>query len=217
FVTTRSSTRKGEKGGEENAQAVDDVDSESDDSSPPIKRSKLRQNNFRRPIEIRQDSLIPLDEAVSTATSSMPSPNSSSPTPENGQNDSTNDLWHYRLGHPFVTVTNNIPNFHFHHVDQICEICAVSKSRKLPYPPSTHTSTKLLQLVHSDLCGPLPTSIGKNKYFITFTADYSRYTWVLCIPDKTEGRIAGVFQKWFTMAQIQIKQMEPAIRTEGAE
>ena len=43
---------------------------------------------------------------------------------------------------------------------------------------SWHASTPL-QLVYSDLCGPLPTiSFVGFKYFLTFIDDYSRRTWV---------------------------------------
>ena len=36
-------------------------------------------------------------------------------------------------------------------------------------------STRGLHLVHSDVCGPIPTeSIGANRYSVTFVDDYSR-------------------------------------------
>ena len=36
-------------------------------------------------------------------------------------------------------------------------------------------SSRKLQLIHSDVCGPMPTeSLGDHKYFVTFTDDYTR-------------------------------------------
>ena len=36
-------------------------------------------------------------------------------------------------------------------------------------------STRKLQLIHSDVCGPMPTeSLGDHKYFVTFTDDHTR-------------------------------------------
>ena len=36
-------------------------------------------------------------------------------------------------------------------------------------------STRKLQCVHSDVCGPMPTeSLGRKRYFVSFTDDYSR-------------------------------------------
>jgi len=40
-------------------------------------------------------------------------------------------------------------------------------------------ATMKLDLIHSDVCGHInPQSIGGNRYFITFTNDFSRKTWV---------------------------------------
>ena len=48
-------------------------------------------------------------------------------------------------------------------------------------------STRKLQLIHSDVCGPMPTeSIGGNKYFVTFIDDYSRCCAVYFLKSKSE-------------------------------
>ena len=48
-------------------------------------------------------------------------------------------------------------------------------------------STGKLQLIHSDVCGPMSTeSIGGKKYFVTFTDDYSRYYSVYFMKYKSE-------------------------------
>ena len=48
-------------------------------------------------------------------------------------------------------------------------------------------STQKLQLVHSDVCGPMPgESIGGRKYFVTFTDDYSRCCAVYFLKRKSE-------------------------------
>jgi hypothetical protein len=42
---------------------------------------------------------------------------------------------------------------------------------------ATRMATKFLELIHSDLCGPLPTKyLGGAYYFIIFTDDFSRKT-----------------------------------------
>ena len=51
---------------------------------------------------------------------------------------------------------------------------------------SWHASVPL-ELVHSDLCGPLPSaSFSGFKYFLTFIDDYSRRTWVYFLKLKSE-------------------------------
>ena len=48
-------------------------------------------------------------------------------------------------------------------------------------------STRKLQLVHSDICGPMQTqSIGGAKYFVTFIDDYTRCCAVYFMKCKSE-------------------------------
>lgn len=45
----------------------------------------------------------------------------------------------------------------------------------------------MLDLVHSDLCGPInPTSNDGKRYFIMFIDDYSWKTWVYFLQEKYE-------------------------------
>ncbi len=48
-------------------------------------------------------------------------------------------------------------------------------------------SKRKLEIVHSDVCGPMSTnSIGGSKYFVTFTDDYSRCCAVYFLKSKFE-------------------------------
>lgn len=48
-----------------------------------------------------------------------------------------------------------------------------------------------MELVHSDICGPInPISNGGKHYFITFIDDFSRKTWVHFLREKSESFIA---------------------------
>lgn len=52
---------------------------------------------------------------------------------------------------------------------QFCEACVGGKQHRLPFPPRTALkASRKLEIVHSDVCGPFPTSLGGNKYFVTF-------------------------------------------------
>ena len=56
-----------------------------------------------------------------------------------------------------------------------CESCIEGKMTKCPFPDKGQRATELLELVHSDVCGPLSEHAhGGYEYFITFTDDYSR-------------------------------------------
>ena len=57
-----------------------------------------------------------------------------------------------------------------------CEGCVEGKMHRAPFKPGGEIrSTRRLQLVHSDVCGPMQTkSLGGRKYFAMFIDDYSR-------------------------------------------
>ena len=58
--------------------------------------------------------------------------------------------------------------------EEPCEGCAFGKSHRHPFPPSEKRATEPLELVHTDLDGPMRTqSIGGYKYFAGFLDDYS--------------------------------------------
>ncbi|UYV75437.1 hypothetical protein LAZ67_13000274, partial [Cordylochernes scorpioides] len=69
-----------------------------------------------------------------------------------------------------------------------CVQCIQGKLTETPFPKKKeYRATETLQLVHSDVCGPLPTnSISGKRYFITFTDDYSRYTKIYLLKGKDE-------------------------------
>eukprot|EP00253_Pinus_taeda_P029709 PITA_29709 len=72
--------------------------------------------------------------------------------------------------------------------DGVCSRCVLREHHQDSFEnrASWHTSAPL-QLVHSDLCGPLPVvSFSGYKYFLTFIDDFSRRTWVYFLKLKSE-------------------------------
>ena len=56
-----------------------------------------------------------------------------------------------------------------------------------PFKTKGYRAKEVLELVHSDLCGPLSTSArGGYEYFITFIDDYSRYGYIYLMHHKSE-------------------------------
>ena len=72
-------------------------------------------------------------------------------------------------------------------LEHVCEACTLGKQQRNSFPSGVSRRAKEpLQLVHTDICGPLETpSLGGNKYFITFIDDFSRKLWVYCIKEKS--------------------------------
>ena len=72
--------------------------------------------------------------------------------------------------------------------DTHCEACTLGKMQKTSCPKlSMHRAEKPLELVHSDLCGPMQVeSTGGSRYMLTFIDDYSRYTEVYFLKNKSD-------------------------------
>jgi hypothetical protein len=51
----------------------------------------------------------------------------------------------------------------------------MGKMTKAPFTGFPERAVDLLELVHTDVCGPMSTTArGRFQYFITFTNDFSR-------------------------------------------
>ncbi|KAK1587882.1 hypothetical protein Q3G72_017858 [Acer saccharum] len=71
----------------------------------------------------------------------------------------------------------------------ICEDCVVGKQHRDSFPMGKAWRAKQpLQLIYSDLCGPINlASNSSKKYFISFTDDYNKKTWVYFLKEKNEA------------------------------
>ena len=68
-----------------------------------------------------------------------------------------------------------------------CESCIGGKQYRSPFDSSERQTGDLLELIHSDVCGKInDKSIGGAQYFLTFTDDKSRYSWVYIIKMKDQ-------------------------------
>ena len=70
-----------------------------------------------------------------------------------------------------------------------CHGCRMGKSTKMPCKKlDVKQSEEILELLHSDLCGPMPiASEGGSRYFMTITDDYTRKIGVLFLKSKDEA------------------------------
>ena len=100
------------------------------------------------------------------------------------------DIWHNRLGHPHFRVFQRILKDFEHPLTHkiyhsYCDACCSSKAHKLPFNISLKKNTRPLELFHSDLWGPAPsTSHFGNWYYVIFVDDFSKYTWLLPLKNK---------------------------------
>ena len=72
--------------------------------------------------------------------------------------------------------------------DGVCLRCASEKKSKARFPSTRSRTSDILQLIHSNLCGPIPVkSLGGYLYYITFVDDYSWKTWIFFLKHKDEA------------------------------
>jgi hypothetical protein len=103
------------------------------------------------------------------------------------------ELWHRRLDHinykslSYVRkVVTGLPELKVDH-EGVCKGCAQGNNIKNPFPKSNSKAAGILELIHSDVCGPMPsTSLRGYVYYISFIDYYSRKTWVYFLKSKDE-------------------------------
>lgn len=44
------------------------------------------------------------------------------------------------------------------------------------------------QIIHSDVWGPAPISVGGYKYYISFIDNFTKFTWIYLMVDRTEAQ-----------------------------
>ena len=69
-----------------------------------------------------------------------------------------------------------------------CEACIKGKAHRTAMPQvATHRAKKPVDLIHSDVCGPMKVpSLSGARYFVTFIDDYSRYIVIKLMKSKAE-------------------------------
>ncbi|GKA23616.1 retrovirus-related pol polyprotein from transposon TNT 1-94 [Tanacetum coccineum] len=79
--------------------------------------------------------------------------------------------------------------------------------------PSFRTEN-ILDLVHSDVCGPMKTkTLGGCSYFVTFIDDHSRKVWVYTL--KTKDQVLDVFKQFHALVERQTGKKLKCIRSDN--
>jgi hypothetical protein len=105
-------------------------------------------------------------------------------------------LWHQRLGHLHLKgmkkalsseAIRGLPDLEIIE-GSICGECQIGKHTRMSHPRLEHQVTsKVLELLHMDLMGPMQVeSIGGKRYVLVLVDYYSRFTWVNFIREKSD-------------------------------
>ena len=114
------------------------------------------------------------------------------------------DTWHGRLGHPQPRVLNYLQHNKFISVNKktsgLCKSCALSKSSKLPFFPSSNRANAPLVKIHCDLWGSAPVRSNQGfRYYVIFVDDFSQFSWIY--PLKHKSDFYKIFMKFQAMVE----------------
>jgi transposase InsO family protein len=135
-------------------------------------------------------------------------------------------LWHSRLAH--VEMKNlhkflkgehilGLTDVHFEK-DRVCSACQVGKQVGAHHPHKNIMTTDWpRELLHIDLFGLIAyISIGGSKYFLVIVDDYSRFTWVFFLQEKsqTQETLKGFLRQAQNEFRLRIKKIRSDNGTE---
>jgi transposase InsO family protein len=132
-------------------------------------------------------------------------------------------LWHRRLAH--VGMKNLHKLLMGEHVlgltnvcfekDRPCAACQTGKQvGSTHHSKNMMTTSRPLELLHMDLFGPIVyLSIGGSKYSLVIIDDFSRFTWVFFLQDKSETQ--GTLKRFLKRAQNEFELKVKKIRSDN--
>jgi hypothetical protein len=131
------------------------------------------------------------------------------------------ELWHRRVGHPgnsiavhfkeAVTGCNSVPA-----TEGTCVPCLQGKHHRGPFPKDGKRAVNLLDLIHSDLCGPMENdSLGGSRYFLTLIDDHSKKIHVYFLRHKNE--VSKCIKDFKIFAENQLERKMKALRSDNGK
>lgn len=95
-------------------------------------------------------------------------------------------LWHRRLAHANFDIIKSTIKLQVQR-NLKCVVCAQGKHSRSAFKEIGTRATKLLERVHSDVCGPFSVnSYGGAKYYVSFVDDHSRKVFIYTMRSKSE-------------------------------
>jgi hypothetical protein len=81
-------------------------------------------------------------------------------------------------------------------------VCLLSNSHKQISRVEPNQATRPFQRIYVDIVGPLqPSGDGKERYWIIYTNDFTRYRWIDIIEHKSE--FTSSFLRFLRMVKVQ--------------
>src|SRR3984885_8291760 len=132
------------------------------------------------------------------------------------------DIWHRRMGHLGEDNVRKLAKMVEGMVIKsrtevgVCEACLEGKQHRQPSHQPATRATEPLELIHSDLCGPIdPTTYGGTNYYLLFTDDYTRMTHIYPLKKKSSADVLEKFREYKPEVEKQTGKVIKRLRTDG--
>lgn len=131
-------------------------------------------------------------------------------------------VWHRRLGHLNYDdmrrmrdgAVDGISFDDGAEVVRRCTTCMIGKHSRTSFKQSSTRAVAPLDLIHSDLCGPMENvSIGGARYLLTLIDDNTRKVFVYFLAQKSE--VLSSFKEFKAFVEVQLERKIKAIRTDN--
>ncbi|TXG69536.1 hypothetical protein EZV62_004471 [Acer yangbiense] len=135
-------------------------------------------------------------------------------------NNSSIELWHKRLGHMSEKGLQTLARREV--LIEVkgtslkgCVDCLAGKQHRVSFQKnSTHRKPNILDIVHSDVCGPMPTkSHGGARFFVTFIDDHSRKVWAYAL--KTKDQVLDMLKEFHVTVERETRKTLKCIRSDN--
>lgn len=135
----------------------------------------------------------------------------------------TVELWHRRLNHMgWEGVKNVLRGKAVVGVEYVgslesmkCVACIEGKGARLPYANPRNRADRVGDLVHMDICGPMPVECEGNRYFLSILDDASNFAWVFLLKSKDQS--TDEFRKVDNWLENRTGRRIGSVRMDGAK
>lgn len=132
-------------------------------------------------------------------------------------------LWHQRMGHlnyQNLQKLNEATEGMDVKIDQernvTCSTCLQGKQTRQPFKHTGTRASSLLEVIHSDVCGPMEEkSLGGARYYVTFIDDYSRKVFVYHIHSKSQ--VLDCFKEFKKLVETQLQTKIKILRSDNGK
>ncbi|KAA6413812.1 MAG: hypothetical protein FRX48_02174 [Lasallia pustulata] len=142
--------------------------------------------------------------------------------PSPNANSKTYDKWHRRFGHAGSICMQRLNNCvkgigpRLTPINEPCSACLHSKMIRVQSKAAPARAKRVLQRIYSDFWGPYRvTTIGGNRYFVTFTNEHTRHSSLYLLKQKSD--LYEVFKTFKQQAKRDTTRKVEIIRSDNGE